>query len=51
MRNTYAGKCIRCKKPVKSGEGYFQRLTDGVKGYGTKKWAVRCKECVGKGNK
>lgn len=50
MRNKFAGKCLKCGKQVKSGEGFFQKLTDGVKGYGVKKWAVRCKQCVGTGN-
>jgi DNA-directed RNA polymerase subunit RPC12/RpoP len=44
MRNRYAGKCLRCGKPVGIGEGFFQK--GEVLG-----WLVRCKNCVGKGNK
>ncbi len=42
MRNQYADDCFRCKKPVKEGDGFFQRLGG--------RWVVRCQECVGLGN-
>jgi hypothetical protein len=42
-RNRFPGKCLRCRKDVPAGEGFFQRLP----GRG---WLVRCEECVGKGN-
>ncbi len=51
MRNRFAGKCLVCNKDVKPYEGYFQRVTQVLKSYGLKKWEVRCKQCVGKGNK
>jgi len=51
MRNRFTGKCLVCGKVVKAGEGYFQRITDGLLNYGVKKWEVRCKPCVGSGNK
>lgn len=51
MRNRFKGKCLVCKEDVKVGEGYFQRITNGLKNYGIKKWEVRCKSCVGMGNK
>lgn len=50
MRNRFKGKCLVCKEDVKAGEGYFQRITNGLKNFGVKKWEVRCKQCVGKGN-
>lgn len=46
MRNRFEGKCIRCSKLVKSGEGYFQKLTQEAR-----RWVVRCRQCVGMGNK
>ena len=44
MRNRRKGKCLRCGKIVEVGEGFFQK--GEVLG-----WLVRCKDCVGKGNK
>lgn len=43
--NSYAGLCLRCRRYVKAGDGYAQR--DVYR----HRWLVRCKDCVGKGNK
>jgi len=43
-RNAYPGKCLRCGKDVPAGAGHFQRLPG-------KGWLVRCRPCIGKGNK
>lgn len=51
MRNRFSGKCLVCRKVVKAGEGYFQKINKELKNYGVKKWEVRCKSCVGMGNK
>ncbi len=45
MRNKYPGKCLVCQAIVESNQGYFQRDTVNHK------WFVRCRKCVGKGNK
>lgn len=29
MRNKYPGTCYRCGKPVKAGEGHFERYKGG----------------------
>lgn len=42
MRNKYAGSCLRCRKLVPAGKGYFQRHRG--------RWLVRCHECLKKGN-
>lgn len=43
MRNRYAGRCLVCETIVNPGEGYFQRKSG--------RWLVRCRFCVGSGNK
>jgi DNA-directed RNA polymerase subunit RPC12/RpoP len=42
VRNRFAGRCFRCGREVKAGDGHFQRDQG--------KWLVRCLNCVGKGN-
>lgn len=54
MRNSYSGRCFKCNEFVKEGEGFFQKVNkgDGKLYENTKgKWVVRCRECVGKGNR
>jgi predicted metal-binding protein len=39
MRNKYPGKCYKCHKLVREGEGHFERYQYG--------WRVQHSECVG----
>ena len=43
ISNKYPGYCLVCNTYVKKGQGHPQRLNG--------KWAVRCHNCIGKGNK
>ena len=47
MRNKYPGNCVRCGKHVKAGAGFFQKIRSCMM---NNLWAVRCVDCVGKGN-
>ena len=47
MRNKYPGKCYRCGKLVKIGEGHFERAVG--KGYFKFKWRTQHADCAIRG--
>lgn len=43
MRNKYPGVCYRCGKPVKAGEGHFEKIRGSS---GPKRWRVQHASCA-----